>query len=158
MTLRWRTVRGDELAAAELYDVLRLRSEVFVVEQQCLYQDIDGADLSEHAVHLLAHDADSLIAYARLLFGTNALSHSAPSTPQARIGRVIVAGRARGRGLARDLVRRALTECGERWPGRVVALSAQAHLVDFYASMGFEALSEPYDEDGIPHVDMTLTP
>ena len=116
MTLRWRTVRGDELAAAELYDVLRLRSEVFVVEQQCLYQDIDGADLSEHAVHLLAHDADSLIAYARLLFGTNALSHSAPSTPQARIGRVIVVGRARGQGLARPVRPSASSSSTMRWP------------------------------------------
>jgi ElaA protein len=144
--LVWREATGAELDVATLYDVLALRSAVFVVEQECAYQDIDGLDLADGTVHVIGRD-HGIAAYARVL----APDHEHP-TP--RIGRVIVASEARGQQLARPLMREALAACARRWPTDAVELGAQAHLTGFYASLGFEAVSEPYDDDGIPHVWM----
>jgi ElaA protein len=130
------------LSPIQLHDALALRSAVFVVEQACLYQDVDGRDPA--AQHLLAEDG-GLLAYARIL------------PPGARfdvtsIGRVVVAPRARGAGLGRRLVQEAISAI-ERGGHAPIALSAQAHLERFYASFGFVP-GERYDEDGIPHVAM----
>ena len=144
--LSWSEVEGVELDVATLYDVLTLRSSVFVVEQTCAYQDIDGLDLAEGTVHVIG-GTDAIAAYARVLAPDD--QHSVP-----RIGRVIVAPEARGRQLARPLMERALATCARHWPDEAVELGAQAHLTGFYGGLGFEAVSEPYDEDGIPHVWM----
>ncbi len=148
-TLTWSELAGSELDAATLHDVLALRSAVFVVEQACAYQDIDGHDLTPGTRHVLGRDGGGIAAYARVLAPDD--EHRTP-----RVGRVIVAPHARGRQLARPLMRRALASCEAHWPGEAVELGGQAHLVGFYASLGFEAVSEPYDEDGIPHVWMRL--
>ncbi|SDS86741.1 ElaA protein [Nocardioides scoriae] len=144
----WREVPAGELDVRTLHDVLKLRSAVFVVEQDCAYQDVDGQDLLEGTVHLLAEteigSGAGLAAYARVL-GPDA-EHDAP-----RIGRVIVTGAARGQQLGRRLVERALEVCAREHPGRAVELGGQAHLVPFYASLGFEPVGEVYDEDGIAH-------
>lgn len=138
--MQWSCSRLETLDARSLYAVLKLRSEVFVVEQQCVYLDPDGADLE--AWHLLGRDeAGSLQAYARLLEGP-------------RIGRVVTAPGARGAGQGRALMQQAIAECERLWPGQGIELSAQAHLQRFYASLGFEPTSAVYDEDGIPHIDM----
>ena len=136
-------VDGTDVDRQLLYDVLALRSAVFVVEQACAYQDIDGLDLVDGTVHVLGRDGDGLAAYARLL---------APDAQHAtaRIGRVIVATQARGRRLAHELMARAVEVCEARWPGPI-ELGAQAHLTGFYRSLGFEPVGEPYDEDGILH-------
>jgi ElaA protein len=140
MRLSWRCVRLDELDARTLYAVLRLRAEVFVVEQRCVYLDPDGQDLQ--AWHLLGlGEQGQLLAYARLLDGP-------------KIGRVLTAPQARGQGQGRALMQQALAECAQRWPGQAVSLQAQAYLQDFYASLGFAPVSAAYDEDGIPHIDM----
>jgi ElaA protein len=144
--LTWSRVAGDELTAATLYDVLALRSAVFVVEQECAYQDIDGLDLLDATVHVIGR-TDRIAAYARVLAPDD--HHATP-----RIGRVIVAPETRGQQLARPLMREALMACEQRWPGVAVELGAQAHLTAFYGSLGFDAVSEPYDDDGIPHVWM----
>jgi len=143
----WSEIEAGQLDTRTLYDVLALRSEVFVVEQACAYQDIDGLDLVDGTVHLIGRASGSIAAYARIL---------APEDPRPtpRIGRVVVAQPSRGRRLSRPLVRRALACCAGRWPGQAVELGAQQHLTGLYASMGFEAVSQPYDEDGIPHVWM----
>ncbi len=143
----WSEIGAGDLDARILYDVLALRSEVFVVEQACAYQDVDGLDLVEGTVHVIGRALGTIAAYARILAPDDA-------RPMPRIGRVIVARPARGRQLARPLMRRALDCCEMRWPGQAVELGAQQHLTGFYASLGFEAVSEPYDEDGIPHVWM----
>ena len=143
----WSEFEAGELDTRTLYDVLALRSEVFVVEQACAYQDVDGLDLVDGTVHLICHELGTIAAYARILAPDDA-------RPTPRIGRVIVAQQARGRQLARPLIRRALACCEERWPGQAVELGAQQHLTNFYESLGFTAVSEPYDEDGIPHVWM----
>lgn len=163
----WRCEALPSMSAVALYRVLKLRSEVFVVEQQCIYLDPDGLD--EGAWHLQALDANgALLAYARLLAPEAAASHAQgsvaptpsraaagrPGQPAARIGRVITAPSARGTGLGRQLMQQALVACERLWPGMAIELGAQAHLQDFYASFGFTAISDVYDEDGIPHIDM----
>jgi len=146
-SLSWSDPHGPDLDARTLYDVLALRAAVFVVEQECAYQDPDGLDLLEGTRHLIGREGAGIAAYARLLAPDE-------TSPAPRIGRVIVAPPARGRQLARVLVLRSLETCEERWPGRAVELGAQAHLSAFYGSFGFVAQGAPYDEDGIPHVWM----
>jgi len=153
--LTWHDLHHTDLTVADLHDVLALRNRVFVVEQECAYQDVDGLDLVRDTRHLLARGGDgdvdgdgAIVGYARLL---------APYDGRpARIGRVIVTAEARGQRLGVRLMERALASCAEHWPGTGVDISAQAHLVDFYASLGFVVTSEVYDEDGIPHQDMHL--
>ncbi|KQT90888.1 hypothetical protein ASG49_14280 [Marmoricola sp. Leaf446] len=142
----WTVVPAADLDVRTLYDVLVLRAEVFVVEQECAYLDPDGQDLEPGTRHLLGHLGGDLVAYARVLAPD--ASYDAP-----RIGRVIVAGRGRGRQLGRALVERALEVCATEHPGLPVELGGQAHLEAFYASLGFVP-GERYVEDGIPHVWM----
>jgi ElaA protein len=145
--LTWSDLAAADLDVPTLYDVLMLRSAVFVVEQECAYQDLDGLDLLVGTRHLIGRQDQAIAAYARVLAPDE--SHSAP-----RIGRVIVSDSARGQQLGRRLMERGLAACEERWPGEPVELGGQAHLEGFYASLGFRAVSEPYDEDGIAHVWM----
>lgn len=127
-----------------LYALLKLRSEVFVVEQQCVFLDLDGRDAD--CRHLCAFDAaDKLIGTLRLV--------PAASGPVA-LGRVVVAACARGRGLATQLMQEGIRACAELFPGRAIKLSAQEHLQNFYGSLGFVTRSERYLDDGIWHVDM----
>lgn len=150
MGLRWTCLRFAELSPLALYQSLALRSQVFVVEQACVYLDPDGVDLL--AWHLLGHDEVSgdLLACARLLPPlAKGRDHLLPE-----IGRVVAAPAARGSGAGRALMRQALQACAERWRGQAVAISAQAYLLGFYAGLGFVPSSAPYDEDGIVHIDM----
>lgn len=142
----WSDIAASDLDVPTLYDVLVLRSSVFVVEQDCPYQDPDGLDLLKGTRHLIGRQG-GIAAYARILAPDD--DHPTP-----RIGRVIVSGRTRGQQLGRRLMERALTCCEVHWPGQPVELGAQAHLAGFYGSLGFEARGQPYDEDGIPHVWM----
>lgn len=143
--IAWQDLHHSELTAAQLYAVLALRCEVFVVEQQCAYLDVDGRDLSGETRHLIGWLAGKPAAYARLL-----------KNETVAIGRVIVAPEARGRRLGMALMEQALAACMRHWPQAGVMLSAQAHLQPFYASLGFQPSSAVYDEDGIPHIDMRL--
>ena len=145
----WTCQRLPTLAPLALYQALALRSKVFVVEQQCVYLDPDGLDLV--AWHLLGFDvAGELQACARLL-----PPHSkGPGQACPVIGRVVVAVQARSQGQGRALMRQAMSDCARLWPGQDIALSAQAHLQQFYASLGFLPVSGVYSEDGIDHIDM----
>lgn len=144
--MRWACLPFAELGVQQLYDVLALRSEVFVVEQQCVFLDIDGLD--PQTWHLLGHGADGrLQAYARLI-------PPGLKGPDALIGRVVTAPLARGGGSGRALMAEAVAECARLWPGRAITLHAQAHLERFYAGFGFTPVGEPYVEDGIPHIEM----
>ena len=147
--LHWRCRPLAELSPQALYEILALRAQVFVMEQRCLYLDADGWDSG--CWHLEGRDAAGrLQAYARLL--PPGLKGAAQPRPM--IGRVLVAPAARGAGLCRPLMRQAIAECEARWPGQGINIGAQAHLERFYASLGFETRSAPYDEDGIAHIDM----
>jgi ElaA protein len=136
------------LTADRLYELLRFRQTIFVVEQGSAYPDLDGLD--RDARHLLSRSEGELVGYLRLLL--------IPDRPLVRIGRVAVAAHWRRCGLGRMLVKEALRLCREDYPERHVALSAQAHLVAFYASLGFAVVSEPYDDFGVRHVDMKVKP
>lgn len=145
---RWTLAPFAALSAHALYDLLQLRSEVFVVEQACPYLDPDGKDRHPDARHLSGIDErGGLLAYCRLLPPDLAF-------PEPSIGRVVVAPAERGRGLAHALMREALGQCAQLWPGSALMLGAQQHLAGFYAAHGFAVVSEMYLEDGIPHVDM----
>jgi len=146
MPLAWHWARFGDLTAAELYDALALRQQVFVVEQNCAYLDVDGID--RHSWHLFGRDAEGrLQAYLRLVDPGH--KYDEPS-----IGRVVTSLSARGTGAGRALVAEGLAGHDRRWPARANRIGAQAHLQRFYASFGFEPVGAPYDEDGIPHIEM----
>lgn len=148
MNLNWLDLHHSELSTAHLYELLALRNRVFIVEQKCPYQDIDGADLSGDNRHLLGILDNRLVACARIL------SPVADTDAPVKIGRVIVSAEARGLNLGSRLMERAIGSCEHHWPQRAIFLSAQAHLQRFYGRMGFIAVSGEYLEDDIPHVDM----
>jgi predicted GNAT family N-acyltransferase/uncharacterized protein YndB with AHSA1/START domain len=153
----WSDLEGPELDAATLYDVLVLRSSVFVVEQDCAYQDLDGRDLLDGTRHLIGRQG-AVAAYARILAPEVAPEHGLPARGEAspemstpRIGRVIVTREARGQQLGRRLIERAVRSCEQHWPGQPIELGAQAHLVALYGSVGFVPVGDAFVEDGIPH-------
>lgn len=146
--VRWSWLPFDALTVRQLHDVLALRQEVFVVEQRCAYQDADGADPA--CVHGLGERDGVLVATARLV--PPGLKYAEPA-----IGRVVTSPRARGEGLGRALMREAIAETQRRWPGLPIRIGAQRYLERFYGELGFTVAGAPYDEDGIPHVEMLLT-
>jgi ElaA protein len=144
--LHWQSAAFGALSVDALYALLALRQEVFVLEQQCLYNDMDGLDPTAH--HLLGWSADGrLAAYLRCL---------APGVKfeEASLGRVVTVPHARGTGAGRALVARGIALATELHPAHGIRIGAQAYLEQFYASFGFLAVGEPYDEDGITHIDM----
>ncbi|GLR10704.1 GNAT family N-acetyltransferase [Mixta theicola] len=147
MELTWYDLHHSELNKHQLYDILALRSRVFIVEQQCPYEDIDGQDLVRDNRHIFALGEGRMLACARLLTPVDAGS-------PVKIGRVIVTSEARGLQLGYRLMEQVLMSCEQYWPGRQQALAAQAHLQGFYARMGFKSVGEIYLEDNIPHIDM----
>jgi len=145
MNLAWYDWHHDELTTQRLYDILALRNAVFIIEQTCVYQDVDGQDLLGGNRHVAGYADDKLMAYARILAFDDSLA----------IGRVIIAPPARGLNLGHELMNRALAACQAHWPGRCITLSAQAHLQSFYRQFGFSAMTDIYDEDGIMHIGMS---
>jgi ElaA protein len=135
----------EELSLTELYKILRLRNEVFVVEQNCPYQDTDNKDLKCH--HLMLLKDNKLMAYARLV-------PPGLSFPQMSIGRVVTSPKARGTGAGRILMNTAIEQCHKFFGKGSIQIGAQAYLLKFYGSLGFKEVGEIYDEDGIPHIDM----
>ena len=146
----WRACRFDELALRELHRILAVRQRVFVLEQQCVFLDVDDCD--ERAFHLAAWSPVQIepLAYARIL-------DPGMKYAEASIGRVLTSESCRGRGLGRETVRRAIAVARGAWPGAPIRIAAQSRLERFYASFGFVAVGEPYEEDGIDHTDMVLT-
>jgi ElaA protein len=141
----WQTCDFAGLDTSGLYAALRLRQEVFAVEQDCAYLDLDNLD--QDAVHMLCWLGDTLVAYQRCL---------APGTsyPESALGRIVVSTLARGRQLGRELVLRGISHNLGRWPGQGIRINAQAYLQDFYADLGFVADGAVASEDGIPHIQM----
>jgi len=153
MAMIWQLFTFAELTTAQLYAILKLRQEVFVVEQQCVYQDCDGQD--QNALHLLGWDDSGAqsepVAYLRIL------------PPQTRdglpaIGRIVTRRDMRGKGHGKEIMTRCLHWIDELYPKSAVAISAQQYLVKFYENFGFDIASEGYEEDGIPHIQMIRNP
>jgi len=149
--MRWHWSRIEALAPTDLYAVLAARQQVFAVEQHCAFQDADGHDL--HAWHLLAWDERSatltLAGYLRVLDPGRKFAE--PS-----IGRVLTVPPYRGIGFGRGLMVEGLARTRLTWPGRPIRIAAQQRLERFYAELGFRAASDPYEEDGIAHLDMLV--
>jgi ElaA protein len=147
MTIDWVCKHHSDLGKEQLYAILQLRDEVFVVEQKCVYQDIDGQDLEGDTCHLMAWDGDRLVAYLRLL-------DPEQQGGDVVIGRVVIAPAARGTGLGHELMAQALKQAEKYWPDVPIYLSAQAHLQGYYGRYGFVVAGEEYVEDDIPHIGM----
>ncbi|MND97362.1 putative acyltransferase [compost metagenome] len=147
MPIEWICKHHEDLGKEQLYAILKLRTQVFVVEQNCPYQDIDGQDLEGDTCHLMGWQDGELVAYLRLLD---------PETQggDVVIGRVVVAPAARGQKLGHGLMEQALKQAEKRWPDLPVYLSAQAHLQEYYGAYGFKVAGEPFLEDNIPHIGM----
>jgi len=146
MNISWNTKALDELSTQELFSILQLRQDVFVVEQECPYPDIDETD--QLAMHCYGLDQNrELIAYARLI-------KPGVSYPEASIGRVVVAPAARGLKLGKLLMLESLKEMARLYPQQTIKIGAQEHLEKFYTDLGFVRSSAMYIEDGIPHIHM----
>ena len=142
----WTCKTFYQLSRDELYAILRLRSEVFVVEQQCVYQDVDNYDKA--AFHVLGMARDELLLYARLLSPDTKYQTSS-------IGRVVASRGSRRKGYGKELMGFAIKQCEDLWPNRGITISAQEYLKGFYQQLGFVTASSPYLEDEIPHIKMT---
>lgn len=146
--IEWRWRAFNELTLHELYAVLRLRQRVFVVEQNCAYLDLDDSD--QQASHLMAwtrNDAPTLAAYARIFVPGIKFAESS-------IGRVITAPEARRTGIGKALMNEAIARAEQVAPESAIRIGAQIYLEKFYGGFGFRRASEPYDEDGIMHIEM----
>ena len=143
--ITWSCKIFHDLTPQELYAIMRLRNEVFVVEQNCVYQDADNRD--PQCWHFMGWEEDRLVAYTRLL--PPGLVY-----PQISIGRVVTSPSARKKGLGRELMERSIAQCRELFGDGVIRIGAQSYLINFYTSLGFTISSEPYLEDGIEHVEM----
>jgi ElaA protein len=141
----WRFAPFSDLSPNEVHDLYRLRVDVFIVEQNCVFQDVDGID--PQCWHLLGREGGELVAYCR--FVPPGVKFAQPS-----IGRVITARSVRRTGMGRVLMREAMKRAERLWPGQLLRIGAQAHLERFYNEFGFTKSSEPYDEDGILHIEM----
>lgn len=149
----WRTTLFEDLSSNEIVDIFALRQQVFIIEQQCIYADIDGLDAE--ATHVLATQinpagAEQLVAYARIL-------DAGVKYPEVAIGRVIVYEPYRHQGLGTELIKQSVAYIQAAKPNTAIRLSAQLQLEKFYNNLGFHGVSAPYDEDGISHIDMLKT-
>jgi len=145
--MEWTYKEFEKLSGREVYEMLKLRVDVFIVEQDCAYHEVDGFDYN--AIHLFCLDERGIAAYARLL-------PACVKYPEPSIGRVIVRKDKRGTGLAHELMEKCLHYITNEWSPEKIRLQAQSHLAGFYGKHGFEAVSQPYDDGGIPHIDMFL--
>lgn len=147
-TLHWIYKSFEALTITELYAIMQLRNEVFVVEQNCVYQDADNKDIQ--SFHLSGWDNNILVAYCRIL-------PPELSFAEASIGRVVTAGAYRKTGNGRVLMQRAIQATLQQFNCRQITIGAQLYLKKFYESLGFTQISDTYLEDGIAHIEMRYT-
>lgn len=154
-TLVWNECYFSQLTSQQIYLLIKLRVDVFVVEQFCAYTELDGRDLEDYTMHVFATSNGIPVAYARVLTPPDFKKTNTLVEPESiYIGRVVVAKPWRGQGVARALMQRVLNHCQQHYPSSDQALSAQVQIKAFYTSLGFVTCSDEYMEDGIAHVDM----
>jgi ElaA protein len=146
----WQWSTYSDLSKDDLYEILKVRQDVFVVEQNCVYQDVD--DLDDKSWHLIAWDMNNsggknIVAYLRVVLP--GYKYKEPS-----MGRVLTIQQARYTGLGKQLIKEALINIEVVFPNQPIRISSQEYLIKFYNSFGFTVVSEPYDEDGISHIEM----
>lgn len=144
----WHLKSFDELSTLELYKIIQLRVEVFVVEQNCPYSELDSKDFTQNVLHLFAKEGDEISCYLRIL----PPGCSYPEMPS--IGRVVTHPQQRGTGIGHQLIKRANQTLDELWPDLSCHISAQSHLQDFYIQHDYISVGEGYLEDDIPHIGM----
>ena len=145
MNLSWEWKRFDDLTADEVYTILCVRQQVFVLEQECLYLDADGKD--RQSFHLMGFDGDELVAYARIL-------DAGVSYPEVSMGRILTTEKARGTGAGIELMEVGLQQIQDHYGNVPIRISAQTYLLQFYQKFGFESTGKEYLEDEIPHTEM----
>lgn len=145
----WSYLTFEKLQLHQLYDLLKLRMSVFIVEQNCVYQDIDDND--DKAIHVLAYHKSHLVAYSRI-FAPGIIEESC-----ACIGRILTRKESRGKGVGKMIVQKSIDYCKQNFVGEAIKISAQSHLRNFYQEFGFKRAGSLYLEDGIPHCTMFLT-
>ena len=149
MQIQWSLKKFNELTPYEVYAVLQLRNEVFVVEQNCVFQDADDKD--QDSFHLLGSDEEKLVAYTRLvppgvIYG------------EASIGRVVTSPSVRGSGAGKELMKKSIEKCYALFDIKPIKIGAQLYLKKFYEGFDFHQVGDPYIEDGIPHIYMLKQP
>ncbi len=148
MQLNWILKKFDELTATELYAIMQLRNEVFVVEQNCVYQDADGKD--RKSFHFMGWDGAMLVAYARII--PQEISYT-----EANIGRVVTSPKYRGAGAGRELMQLSINNTFRLFNCTSIKIGAQLYLKKFYEALGFVQCSDQYPEDNILHIEMMLS-
>lgn len=143
----WYIKKFEQLSLDELYDILKMRSEIFVVEQECVYLDVDGKD--KDVFHLFLKENSKILAYCRIL--PKGIAYE-----EASIGRVIVNRNFRKEKLGETLMTKAISYLKDALKEKEIKIQAQAYLRSFYKKFGFQEISEEYLEDGIPHIDMKM--
>lgn len=148
MELSWVCKNFEEISGEEMHEILSIRQNVFIVEQKCVYQDAD--ELDRCSWHLLGRSVDgTIVAYGRVNFPGS--RYREPS-----FGRILTSKDVRGLGVGREVVRRCIELCKRQYPELDIRISAQTYLVDFYSDFGFEEVGEPYDDEGVEHIDMVM--
>ena len=145
--VNWEWKKIDDFSAKEMHEVLYERTKVFVVEQNCVYQEVDELDLNSW--HLVGKNNNKFIAYARIIF-------PGVKTNMPSIGRVLVNINYRNMGIAKELLTECLNKCRIEYPNTTIYLQAQFRLKAFYESFGFKTVGDVYDDEGIDHIDMQL--
>ncbi|UPA29122.1 GNAT family N-acetyltransferase [Terrisporobacter glycolicus] len=143
--MNWKIKKFNELNIEEIYKILALRNEIFIVEQECPYLDCDDKDLNSY--HLFLRENGEIVSYLRIL-------EKGVSYDEISIGRVAVKKSYRGKGISRKMMQKAIEFIENNLSENTIKIQAQAYLLDFYSSLGFKAVSEEYLEDNIPHIDM----
>jgi len=147
MNIKWYCKLFNDLSPIELYKILQLRNAVFVVEQNCVFQDADNKD--EGCLHFMGFKDEILVAYTRLV-------PPGYIYKEASIGRVVTSSQHRSKGLGKELMQRSIDLCKHYFGDGPIKIGAQCYLLKFYESFGFKIIGERYDEDGIEHVHMLL--
>jgi ElaA protein len=143
--MNWKIKKFKELNVEEIYKILALRTDIFVVEQNCPYQECDGKD--KNSYHLFSEENGEIIAYLRII-------EKGISYDEISIGRVCINKTHRGKGISREMILKAINFVESNLNENTIKIQAQARLLEFYNSFGFEKVSEEYLEDNIPHIDM----
>lgn len=147
MDIKFEVKQFNELSTLELYRILRLRAEVFVVEQDCVYQDIDNKD--QKALHVIGQKKEEVVAYTRLF-------NAGDYFEKASIGRVVISKNERQFGYGHDLIKTSIDAIERHYNTKEIKISAQTHLKKFYETHNFKMIGEEYLEDGIPHIAMII--
>ncbi|AUI87784.1 GNAT family N-acetyltransferase [Vibrio azureus] len=161
--LYWKVSNFSTLTVFQLYDLLKLRVDVFIKEQNCPYNDLDDKDTDPNTLHILGYHGDKLVAYSRILPPGLGYPHEVHDQIPAdandiAIGRVVTSPACRGQGLGHQLMAFSVKTAKETWPGKSIFISSQAHLVQYYGQYGFEAATLPYEEDGLPMMGLKCSP